>query len=156
MLANHRIPVSLSLMSTDLPILHTIETAATIYKKDQHRFHVILNQDYYPHSVTEKETTPKNQLIWLEITPSRVVMSLQGNGQLNYRHFWEKGVYGTSRYWLKENDFNTNSKDCLRLRNFTRDLKLKENPLPEYLRLEYELWSDKLRLGHYVIHLEML
>jgi hypothetical protein len=162
MLAHHRIPVSLSFMSTDLPILHTIETAATVYQKDQQKFHVLLSQDYYPQSVTDNDLKPKNRLIWLEISPYRVVMTMQGNGQLNYRHFWEKGVYGTSRYWLKNNptspSFNApsiNTNDYLRLRNFTRDLKLEGSPLPDYLRLEYELWSDKLPLGHYVIHLEM-
>lgn len=166
MLAHRRIPVSLSFLSTDLPILQTIETSATLYQKDQERFHVLLSQDYYPESSAENNShrskESKNRLIWLEISPYRVVMTMQGNGQLNYRHFWEKGVYGTSRYWLKSNSspgsFNgrtINSNDCLRLRNFTRNLQLEGSPLPEHLRIEYELWSDKLRLGNYVIHLEI-
>ncbi|MFN9736355.1 MAG: hypothetical protein ACK544_21260 [Microcystis sp.] len=39
MLAHDRRPVSLCLLSTDLPILSTLETAATLYQKDRHRFH---------------------------------------------------------------------------------------------------------------------
>jgi hypothetical protein len=40
MLTHHRLPVCLSLISTDLPILSTIETAATLYQQEQGRFHL--------------------------------------------------------------------------------------------------------------------
>jgi hypothetical protein len=164
MLAHRRLPVCLSFLSTDLPILQTVETSATLYQKDQEKFHLLLTQEEYPQSITEHNFSPssKNRLIWLEISPYRVVMTTQGNRLLNYRHFWEKGIYGTSRYWLKpDNHGEKNLKsasyqsDSLRLRNFTRNLELDGHPLPSHLRIEYELWSDKLCLGHYVIHLEI-
>ncbi len=44
MLTHHRRPVCLSLISTDLPILSTLETAATLYQKDLDRFHLLLHQ----------------------------------------------------------------------------------------------------------------
>ena len=44
---------------------------------------------------------------------------------------------------------------AFRLRNYTRSLQLEGNNFPEYLRLEYELWSDNLILGHYVLHLQV-
>lgn len=166
MLAHRRLPVCLSFLSTDLPILQTVETSATLYQKDREKFHLLLTQEDYPQSLKEDSpsSAPKNRLIWLEISPYRVVMTMQGNGLLNYRHFWEKGVYGTSRYWLKSNsatesNFQATStsyqQDCLRLRNFTRSLELEGHPLPAHLRVEYELWSDKLRLGHYILDLEI-
>jgi len=43
----------------------------------------------------------------------------------------------------------------INLRNFTRSLTLTGKPIPEHLRLEYELWSDKLQLGRYVLDLEI-
>jgi len=43
----------------------------------------------------------------------------------------------------------------LRLRNFTRNFQLMGYPLPESLRLEYELWSQKVCLGRYVLNLEV-
>jgi hypothetical protein len=164
MLAHRRLPVCLSFLSTDLPILQTVETSATLYQKDREKFHLLLTQEDYPQSENPLDHTAKNRLIWLEISPYRTVMTMQGSGLLNYRHFWEKGVYGTSRYWLKSNSttqFNLQAtstsyqQDCLRLRNFTRSLELEGDPLPEHLRVEHELWSDRLRLGHYVLDLEI-
>jgi hypothetical protein len=43
----------------------------------------------------------------------------------------------------------------MRLRNFTRSLTLTGRPLPEHLRVEYELWSAKVQLGHYILNLEI-
>ncbi|NCR27850.1 MAG: hypothetical protein GPJ20_18395 [Microcystis aeruginosa BS13-10] len=155
MLAHDRRPVSLCLLSTDLPILSTLETAATLYQKDRHRFHLLLNQP--PMALAEIETlTPENKqnkLIWLEISANRVIMTMQGQGRFSYRHFWEQGVFGVSRYWL--NAESPQPGDAFRVRNYTRSLQLEGNNLPEYLRLEYELWSDKLILGHYVLHLQV-
>jgi hypothetical protein len=91
--------------------------------------------------------------LWLEISPYRVIMTMQGNGKSSYRHFWEQGVYGLSRYWLQ--DERVSSYDQLRLRNFTRSLELAANPLPEHLRVEYELWTNQLCLGRYVLNLEI-
>ena len=97
--------------------------------------------------------TPSPRLLWLEISPYRVIMTMQGNGRFSYRHFWEQGVYGLSRYWL-QSDLSGGSGQ-MRLRNFTRNLKLEGQALPHRLRIEYELWSEKVQLGAYVMNLEI-
>ncbi|WP_013321660.1 hypothetical protein [Gloeothece verrucosa] len=157
MLTHHRRPVNLSLMSVDLPILSSVETSATLYQKDSNWFHVLLNESEIPRSIAEFEPSPihpgENQLLWLEISPYRVIMTMQGKGKFAYRHYWEQGIYGVSRYWLNGDD--PKETDSFRLRNFTRSLQLKGGSLPEYLRVEYELWSYQVRLGHYVLHLEI-
>ncbi|OCQ91399.1 hypothetical protein BCD67_23585 [Oscillatoriales cyanobacterium USR001] len=162
MLTHHRKPVSLCLVSTDLPLWSVVETAATVYQKERDRFHLLLHEP----AIIEKETqvlntdvqTPlpvalKPRLLWLEISPYRVIMTMQGNGNYSYRHLWEKEMYGISRYWLQSDSLVPPGQ--LKLRNFTRKLFLKGTPLPEYLRLEYELWSEKLQLGQYVLNLEI-
>lgn len=155
MLTHHRRPVCLSLISTDLPILSTLETAATLYQKDSDRFHLLLHQGEGAQSSLENvDTFPKtSQLLWLELSPRRVVLTRQGNSQFSYRHFWEQGVYGISRYWLNEQERHLS--DSFRLRNYTRDITLSGAPLPEFLRVEYELWAAQECLGHYVLHLEI-
>ena len=78
---------------------------------------------------------------------------MQSSSRLSYRHFWERGVYGVSRYC-----FNTEADEpsqSIRLRNFTRYLKVKGNAYPTSVRIEYELWSAKVQLGSYVLHLEI-
>lgn len=95
--------------------------------------------------------TPR--LLWLEISPYRVIMTMQGNGKFSYRHFWERGVYGLSRYWLQNASITDNYQ--IRLRNFTRSLYLKGKTLPSHLRVEYELWTHDLQIGHYVMNVEI-
>jgi hypothetical protein len=165
MLTQHRTPICLSLVSFDLPIWSIVETDATLYQKDQERFHLLLTEplveDFQglgtqtePKAIAESPfpvQTPR--LLWIEISPYRVIMTMQGNGQFSYRHFWEQGVYGISRYWLQTNSPGENNQ--IRLRNFTRSFFLKRNPLPNHLRIEYELWTDKLQVGHYVMNLEI-
>jgi hypothetical protein len=80
-------------------------------------------------------------------------MTMQTSGKLSYRHLWETGVYGISRYWLNNDSSSING--SLRLRNFTRNLILEGRPLPEHLQVEYELWSQKLQLGHYILNLDI-
>jgi hypothetical protein len=170
MLTHHK-PVSLSLMSLDLPLWSVVETAATLYQKAPDRFHLLftepLVQDFsaapFPASpfpsaqidgTTPVITLPQTpRLIWVELSPYRVTMTMQGNGKFSYRHFWEQGVYGLSRYWLQHEDLTRS--DQLRLRNFTRSLTLSGHPLPRHLRVEYELWADQIQLGHYVMNLEI-
>lgn len=162
MLTHHRKPVSLSLVSTDLPIWSVVETAATVYQKDNEIFHLLLHEP----AIIDKEPQPENskelitlpvalkpRLLWLEISPYRVIMTMQGNGNYSYRHLWERGMYGVSRYCLRNDSLVIPGQ--LKFRNFTRKLLLTGRPLPEYLRLEYELWSDKLQLGQYVLNLEI-
>jgi hypothetical protein len=72
---------------------------------------------------------------------------------MSYRHLWEPGVFGISRYWLQGDSLK--GYESLRLRNYTRSLKLDGRPLPQHLQLEYELWSAKVPLGHYVLNLQI-
>lgn len=171
MLTHHRKPVCLSLISTDLPVWSVVETAATLYQKDRDRFHLLLTapslqnceashsltQDNIPfnepanHIINHVPTSPR--ILWLEISPHRIIMTMQGNGQLSYRHFWEQGVYGMSRYWLPTESVQHN--EPIRLRNYTRSITLDGHPLPEHLQVEYELWAGVVQLGNYILDLEV-
>jgi len=154
MLTHHRKPVCLSLISTDLAFESMVETVATLYQKDRERFDLLLKEP--PLQELEPAGVPAvaaSRLLWLEISPYRVVMTMQANGQVNYRHFWEPGIYGLSRYWLRSASLKGNQQ--IRLRNFTRSLTLVGRPLPEHLRVEYELWSEKVQLGNYILNLEI-
>lgn len=168
MLSHHCHSVSLSIVSTDLPIWSVVKTEATLYAKDQDRFHLLLTEpkvlDYSaPQDWNDPEaqqvqgvslqTANTPRLLWLELSPYRVIMTMQGNGKFSYRHFWEQGVYGLSRYWFQGESHG--GPEQLRLRNFTRLLMLKGRSLPEQLQLEYELWSDRVQLGSYVLTLEI-
>lgn len=163
MLTHRRKPVSLSLISTDMPVWSTVETAGTLYQKDQERFHLLLTEPAVydlvcpqsPHSpeVATLPTPPKSRLLWLEFSPYRATMTMQGNGGYSYRHLWERGMYGISRYWLQNKVEGAIGQ--MRLRNYTRNLTLTGRPIPDYLRLEYEMWSGKVRLGHYILNLEI-
>lgn len=159
MLAHHRMAVCLSLVSTDLPVWSVVETAATLYQKDQDRFHLLLAEPQdAEQSLPEGPPTTtllpsQSSLLWLELSPYRVIMTMQGKGRFSYRHFWEQGVYGLSRYWL-QNDLPVMHSQ-LRLRNFTRSLMLRNHTLPTHLRVEYELWSEKVQLGCYILSLDI-
>lgn len=168
MLTNHRKPVCLSIISTDLPVWSVVETAGTLYQKDTDRFHLLLTappliscevgsslnpEDSPSHNHQSPYPPSSPRILWLEISPYRVTMTMQGNGQVSYRHFWEEGVYGISRYWLPTESLQPHKP--IRLRNFTKSLHLGGKSLPEHLRLEYELWSEKVQLGHYILNLEI-
>jgi hypothetical protein len=158
MLTYHRKLVYLSFISTDLPIWSTIETTAFLYQKDREKFHLLLSpqnlSDAKDANTQNNSKAHKNkESIWLELSASRVVMTMQTRGQLSYRHFWEEGLSGVSRYLLSgESPEQTSS---FRLRNFTRSLRLEGSPLPTKLRIEYELRTQKLQLGSYVLHLNI-
>lgn len=152
--------VYLSFISTDLPLWNIIEAKASLYQKEQDKFHLLLNQQNLPHSpdsrnheATSEESNCKKGLLWLEISPYRVMLTMQSNSRFSYHHFWEKGVYGISRYWLNSNTSEESS--SFRLRNYTRYLTLDCNPFPKSLQVEYELWSAKLKLGSYMLHLDI-
>lgn len=162
MQTQYRSPVSLLFTSTDLPIWSDLETVATLYQKDRERFDLVLTEPpvYDREIVLDRKemtallppiTTPR--LLWLELSPYRVTMTMQGNGQFSFRHLWERGVYGLSRYWLHSESASESGQLCLR--NFTRSLSLQGNPLPTFLRVEYELWADKVQLGQYVLNLDI-
>lgn len=163
MLTHHRLPVSLSLAAEDSSFFSSVETAATVYQKDKERFHLLLSASNLPNweptseplnledNSVDPELSPR--LLWLEISPYRLVMTMQGGGKLSYRHFWERGMYGVSRYWLQNDELM--GYESFRLRNYTRNLYIKGHPLPTNLRLEYELWTETLCLGKYVLSLEI-
>lgn len=169
MLTHHRKPVCLSLISTDLPVWSVVEAAATLYQKDRERFHLLLstppeknceavdNPHCTQNTLSQQQgnvqvpSTPR--ILWLEISPYRVIMIMQGNNQLSYRHFWEEGVYGMTRYWLPGESLQPS--EPIRLRNYTRSLILNGHPLPKHLRVEYELWAGKVQLGSYILSLEV-
>jgi hypothetical protein len=168
MLTHHRKPVCLSIISTDLPVWSVVETSGTLYQKDHHRFHLLLTapplitcevvntsspEDLATQSRSSIYIPTSPRVLWLEISPYRIIMTMQGNTQVSYRHFWEEGVYGISRYWLPVDSLQPHQP--LRLRNFTKLLTLSGYPLPENLRLEYELWSEKVQLGSYILNLEI-
>ncbi|MGC9502957.1 hypothetical protein [Baaleninema sp.] len=155
----HRKPACLSLISTDLPVWSVVETTATLYQKDRQRFHLLLNEPAVLGWEPDTEDRPaasdaaSSRLLWFEISPSRAIATMQGQGNLSYRHLWERGMYGISRYWLRGE--GVESPGQMRLRNYTRHLELSGYPLPEHLRLEYELWTGKLQLGRYVLNLDI-
>lgn len=168
MLTHHRKPVCLSLISVDLPVSSVVETAGTLYQKDSDRFHLLLTAppliscekstqpttEDTPHQGQRKAQPPSSpRILWMEISRYRVIMTMQGNAQLSYRHFWEQGVYGVSRYWLPTESVHPH--DPIRLRNFTKSLTLTGHPLPAHLRVEYELWANKIQLGCYILNLEI-
>jgi hypothetical protein len=161
MLTHQRKPICLSLMAFDLPVWSIVETSGTLYQRDRDRFHLLLTEPLIeeqqsplmPPSVTDGHLSQTPRLLWMEISPYRVIMTMQGNGKFSYRHFWEQGVYGLSRYWLQEEPRGANEQ--LRLRNFTRELTVVGDETPVMARVEYELWSGKLQLGRYVLNLEI-
>ena len=150
MLANRRNNVYLSLISTDLPLWNIIEGNASLYQKDFDKFHLLLEQNNLPQS---QPTSSTKDLLWLEVSSSRVVLTMQSNGKSSYRHFWERGVYGISRYWFNANLPENSS--SFRLRNFTRFLQFDCDPFPKSVQVNYELWSSQLKLGSYVLHLDL-
>ena len=162
MLKHQRKPVSLSLISTDLPLWSGVETFATFYQRDCDRFHLLLSEPSIidpialaeNQEVTTLPTAAPPRLLWLEIAPSRVIMTMQGNGKFSYRHLWERGVYGVSRYWLQSDSLRTSGQ--LRLRNYTRSLVLAGTfAAPQRLQVEYELWAVQVPLGRYVLAVEI-
>lgn len=158
MLIHYRRPVLLSVISTNLPVSSTIQTAATLSQKDEFRFHLLLKDTPLPTSVSDIAPPaglmlPVSRLLWLELSPYRVIVTMQGSEQSGYRHFFETGVYGTTCYWL--HDPISKNRGSLHLRNYTRNLQLISSPLPESLQLEYELWSGQVALGHYILNLEI-
>ena len=143
MLANRFQTVSLSFISTDLPIWKTIVAKASMFQKDEQQFHLLLERQNLPQSIVPMANDPKSQqgLFWLDISPYRVTMTMQSDGQLSYRHFWERGIYGSSQYCLNT-DLNRPNQ-LLRFQNFTTYLQVENNPYPRSVRIGYELWGSK-------------
>jgi hypothetical protein len=168
MLTHHCKSVDLSLVSTDLPVWSVVEIPVVLYQKDRDRFLLVLTTPslkncevgnfFTPENISSQEqghadVASSRRVLWLEITPKRVIMTMQGNAQLSYRHLWEQGVSSTTCYWLPT-DSQQQTKP-IRLRNFTRSLTLRGHPLPEHLRVEYELWVGELQVGNYILNLNI-
>jgi hypothetical protein len=159
MLTYHRKLVYLSLTSIDLPIETKMESTAFLYQKDREKFHLLLRQQNESQSNSKIEDNlnskppDRKQLIWLELSPSKIVMTMQGKEKLSYRHFWQESLNGVSRYSL--NGDSSDPTMSFRLRNFTRSLYLETNPLPKKLKVEYELWTEKVQLGVYLLQLDI-
>ncbi|MBM0742832.1 hypothetical protein JOY44_14645 [Phormidium sp. CLA17] len=166
MLTQLRRPIHLSFSSADGLLTSKIETVGTLYQKDDNRYHLVLIEPLVmdlgtrahaleASAVSTLTTTavPTPRLLWIEFSPYRVSITMQGNGQFSYRHLFEPGVLGLSRYFLQDDSLYPNRE--LRLRNFTRNLHVKGNLLPSYLLLEYELRCDRLQLGQYTLSLEI-
>lgn len=159
MLTYPRKPVTFSLTALDLPVQSSIETAATLYQKDQERFHLLFSEPALGHEqeiVVARPLPPnRSRLLWLDISPYRITLTTQGNGRFSYRHRLERGVYGTSRFWLQDADLDRSRSQQICLRNYTRALEFDHSPVPNWLRVEYELWTQQLQLGRYVLNLEI-
>jgi hypothetical protein len=166
MLTQLRRPIYLSFRSADGLLISELETVATLYQKENDRYHLVLteplvmdwdrrSQELEASAISTLTTTtvPTPRLLWIEFSPYRVTITMQGNGQFNYRHLFEPGVLGLSRYFLQDDLHYPHHE--FRLRNFTRNLHVKGNPLPSYLLLDYELWCDRLQLGQYTLSLEI-
>ncbi len=157
MLTHHRCPVSLSLVAKDLPLWSAVDTYATLCQQDRDRFHLRLKHPSFPTPDTSTASPwalhPPAGMLWLEFSSQRVLLTLQGRGQLGYRHHWANGVYGTSRYWLDAQ--NQGPQPVIALRNFTRQLVVSGYPLPDRLQIDYELWSGQMPLGQYILHLDI-
>jgi hypothetical protein len=162
MLTQLRCPVRLTFGSTDFLLTAETETVGTLYQKDADRFHLVMTEPHVmetaellaiPDTAIALPKVPTPRLLWLDFSPYRVTMTMQGNGQFSYRHLFEPGVFGVSRYWLQDDTFDRDRQ--FRLRNFTRSLCVKGNPLPIFLLLNYELWAENLLLGEYNLTLEI-
>lgn len=162
MLTQLRCPIRLTFDSTDFLLASEIETVGTLYQKEPDRFHLVMTEPLVieshnliqiPDTAIPISHVPTPRLLWLDFSPYRVTMTMQGNGQFSYRHLFEPGVFGLSRYWLQEETVGCDRQ--FRLRNFTRSLCVKGNPLPMFLLLNYELWAEDLLLGEYNLTLEI-
>lgn len=137
----------------DLPVWNIIEAQASMFQNEAERFHLLLEQQDLPQSSFAKVEQAHQGMFWLDISPYQISMTMQSNSRLSYHHFWSRGIYGTSRYCL-----NTQSNlpsQLLNLRNFTRFLEVDSNPFPRQVRIEYEMWSDKVNLDSSILYLEI-
>jgi hypothetical protein len=170
MITYDRKPVCLSLISTDQQVCSFVETTAIAFQKSRNRFHLLLKAPSENEGAAENSRNPETTSCqeqdnahlpisarqwWLEIAPNQVIMTVQGSGQLNYRHFWQKDAYGRTRYWLPNEPESFQHNQAIRLHNFTHSLILKGDPLPEQLRVEYELLAGNVQLGSYILNLEI-
>jgi len=89
----------------------------------------------------------------VDFSPYRATVTMQGSSRFSYRHRFEPGVFGLSRYCLQDEQ-SALTQEFL-LRNFTRNLHMKGHPYPQFLLLEYDLWTDRMPLGRYLLQVEV-
>ncbi len=172
---DQRRAVMLSLTSENSAIACEVEAIATLVQNDAHHFHLLLPeavvQDFCPILESTAPLGHTVRLLWLELSPYRVAMTMQGAGRFSYRHSWSRGLYGKSQYWLHTPQSpptdrarhltrqDTDDHPVLHLRNFTRTLLLEgQSPgssLPKRLYIDYELWGGLQKLGRYALNLEI-
>lgn len=154
MLTHFRRAVSLSMASTDMPVWSKIETTATLYQRERDRYHLLITEPRISEPSLFGISEPDEmRLIWMELSPDRVVMTMQGNGNLSYRHYWENGKSGINRYWIQQDTIAHSHQ--LQLRNFTHSIELHNPSFPSELHLDYELWSAHTRMGRYIMQLRI-
>jgi hypothetical protein len=188
MLPQLRRPVCLTLSALNQEFSTRVETFATVYQKAADRFHLVLTEPLIWDRTTQPEASPMlggiaiatTRLLWLEMSPQRATLTMQGNGPFSYRHCWEHHALGSSRFWLHDPSPPPASPTPppaarreptpylaegpklapgyrLSLRNYTHSLIGRwQAEWPLQLRVDYELYAADLAMGHYCFNLEML
>lgn len=137
-------------MALDLPLWSVVEAPATLYEKDPQRFHLLLpevdvamvntmaerlpTRNLLSANLSPDEPTqalPSSRFLWLELSPYRVTLTMQTHRKFSYRHYWERGVFGLSRFWLQRYLCHTTSSfgksaapelSCVKIRYKNRNL----------------------------------
>jgi len=137
MLSRRSAPVALSWSALDLPWDASAAGVGTIYDRGSQQFHLLLHE--------EAVNTSGSRLLWLEVLPQRLTLTMQGDGQSHFRHLFKPGATGSSHFWVGE--------QRLDVANFTRALRIdyasRTSKIPRQVYLEYELWLSHQRLGVY-------
>jgi len=79
-------------------------------------------------------------------------MTMRYNGQVSYRHFWEKGF--TVLAVIGWEMSHCMARIRYASRNFTRRLTL-VNHTTGASGVEYELWTENVQLGRYILNVEI-
>ncbi|MEO1131767.1 MAG: hypothetical protein AAFX40_03570 [Cyanobacteria bacterium J06639_1] len=150
MLVRLKAPVTLS-WSNDSTVLHSLEAAAgTLYRRRPGHFNLVLAEP----AVNTHATTPR--LLWLNIAPQGLTITMQGDGACSYRHALKLHQASTSTYWLQ-------GMGKLQFCNYTSDLVVQYRampqssdrllPVPINVRAQYKLRTGKDQFSHYCIDL---
>ncbi|MEN9205177.1 MAG: hypothetical protein Q6J68_03890 [Thermostichales cyanobacterium SZTDM-1c_bins_54] len=137
MLSRRSAPVALCWSALDLAWDASAAGVATIYDRGAQQFHVLLHE--------ESVNQGGSRLLWLEVLPDRLTLTMQGDGQSHFRHLLRPGATGSSHFWVGE--------QRLDVANFTRSLLIDypspARRLPCRVEVVYELWLAHQRLGVY-------
>jgi uncharacterized beta-barrel protein YwiB (DUF1934 family) len=137
MLSRRSAPVALSWTALDLFWDASAAGVGTIYDRGAEQFHLLLHED--------SVNSSGSRLLWLEVLPERLTLTMQGDGQSHFRHLFKPGATGSSHFWVGE--------QRLDVANFTRSLGIDYQPgsrrAPRRVQVIYELWLAHQRLGVY-------